>query len=109
MNDLSHTKVRLDPYTFGDTPAFIRVSEILMEINDVSTTKSVSKLFESFRRRLKACTLLKDGDNAYYFAQLLLDNYKTRVYENYDSRVLRDHLYNCLTTLVKYYGKTKHD
>jgi hypothetical protein len=109
MNGLNPTKVRLDPYTFGKTPAFIRVSEILTEINNVSTTKSVSKLFESFRKRLKACSLIEDSDSSSYFAQLLLDDYKNRVYYSYNSRVLRDHIYNCLTTLVKYCGETKHD
>lgn len=89
----------MDKYTFGKSPCFVRVAEILIEIDDETITKRVSRILESFRSKINETLHLK---HKYYFASLHTEYYVVAIQEKEDfSEILKSHLITCFRTIYK--------
>ena len=101
----------MDKNTFGKAPCFVRLAEILDEINDEKLTSKVSKTLHSYIKRLKKLDYLEDREDRIYFSTLLVNAYAKSVATLYKQDSwptnVYSHLLTCLRSRYRMFINTK--
>lgn len=88
----------MDLYTFGKSPCFVRLAEILDEIDSEKITTKVGKLLTYYNSKISALNALSNS-NKRYFASLLVNSYIKSVEEKDEfPPILKSHLLTCIKT-----------
>lgn len=72
----------MDKHTFGDTPAAVRLKEILEEKYDSSLRRYVSKRMVKFREILSEVEKIKSRSHQKYLVDLLMKDFRKKTQEN---------------------------
>jgi transcription elongation factor Elf1 len=97
---LEYESKRLEPYTFGKEPCYVKLAELLSELNDEKVTQKVGKLISDYRTKLKDLNVSSLGKgNRSYFSSTLEKDYREKVSEQSDfGETLKSHLLLCIKT-----------
>jgi hypothetical protein len=103
----------MDKNTFGKSPCFVKLAEILDEINDEKLTSRVSKILHYYSGRLKKIDYLEGRNDRIYFASLVVNSQAKSVSQRFLlgqlPSVVYSHLLTCLKSRYKVFINEKQN